>query len=281
VVLIGVAALAVIGFQRYYVTLPETRGIEWLELRKAEDAVTAAAYLDALGVPGGDPVVFVVDDRGFNPLSYVPEMAYILRSMLPPERIETAYFYVGDPERYLAGLRTWRSDPPTYNTNVNRFWPAIRRLLPERPVALMLETYNPAFGQFVERHPDRVAGPGLVVLEGPVPDEPIARPAVPTGPRGIIHGSLLGIGTLGLLGVLGLGWALALGPRALRPFETFAVSPAFGLGFLILGGTVVDTIGIRLAGGGGVLAVALVGACGWLLASGRFRRPSQALVSQA
>jgi MFS family permease len=272
VLVVGTIGLALLGFRDYYVVLPNERGVEWLETPKVQDAASAASYLDAVGVPGGDPVVFLVDDLGFNPLSYVPEMAYILRSALPPERIENAYFYVGDPERYLAGEPTYRTSPPTYNVNANRFWPTIRRLLPRQPVALLISSYNPAYGEFVTDHPEAIVAPNVAVLHGPAPDQPIEPPPIPTGLRGPIPNAVFDVGTLVLLVLVGTGWVIALGPSGVRPFEVLALAPAFGIGSLILVGVLVDTAGFRLGGAGGVVTVAAAAGVGMALAAGRLRR---------
>jgi MFS family permease len=272
VLAVGTVGLALLGFRDYYVILPDERGVEWLETPKVQEAASAASYLDAVGVRGDDPVVFVVDDLGLNPLSYVPEMAYILRSALPAERIENAYFYVGDPERYLAGEPTYRTSPPTYNVNANRFWPTIRRLLPGQPVALLLSSYNPAYGEFVTDHPEAIVAPNVAVLHGPAPDRSIEPPPIPTGLRGLIPNAVFDVATLALLVLVGAGWVIALVPSGGRPFEVLALAPAFGIGSLILVGVLVDTAGFRLGGAGGVVTVAAAAGVGMAFAAGRLRR---------
>ncbi len=268
----GLAGLTAIGFWAYYLNIPHQRGIEWLETPKVQEAATAAEYLQEAGIPPEEPVVFVVDDLGANPLSYVPEMAYILRSGLPAERIEHAYFYVGDPERYLMGEPTYRPRPRTYNTNVDRFWPAVRRLLPQQPVALLLSSFNLAYGEYVGAHPERIAGPNLAVLSGPLPSEPITPPVIPNGPRSWIRGSAILGATAVVLTAIGLAWGLALLPRRLRPFETLGLAPALGIGFLILGGVAMDALGVRLGGTGGGATVGAVAVTGAIAAWVRLRR---------
>jgi hypothetical protein len=82
---------------------------------------------------------------------------------------------------------------------------------------------------------------------------------------------VFGVGTLVVLTLIGLGWAVALLPRGVRSFEALALSPAFGIGFLILGGVVVDAVGIRLKGTGGIFAVLVVILAGFGLAVRRLR----------
>jgi hypothetical protein len=275
VMLMGIGVVAFLGYRDLYVNLPLQRGIEFLDQGKVRDAAAAETYLDRAGVPLEAPVVFVIDDRGPNPLSFVPEMAYMIRSVLPAERILHAYFYVGDPRNYLAGKPTYRDRPAQYNANAQRFWPAIQRLLPGRPVAMVLASYNRAFDDFVASNPESVVAPNVALLAGPRPPTPIVRPPFPSGPRGEAEGALLGVGTILVLTLIGIGWALAALPRSLRSFELAALSPALGLAALVATGMIVDALGFRLGGPGGTLTPILAGAAGgaaaWL--AHRKRRP--------
>jgi hypothetical protein len=268
-VLGGIAGLTVLGTWDLYIDLPQSRGLEWLELNKVQDTLTVAAYLDAARVPKDAPFVIVVDDTGSNPLSYVPEMGYIIRSALPADREQHLHLYVGDPENYLAGQPTYRPRPKTYNTNSNRFWKPLRPLLAERPVSLLLRSFNPQYPQVEAEHPDWVVGPSVIVLSGPRPAAPVAPPPIPTGPRTIVQGAGLGAATLIVLGLLGLGWGLALVPDGLRSFEVVALSPAVGIGFLLMGGIVMDAVGVRLTGWGGIATLVVTAAAGWAMAGRR------------
>jgi hypothetical protein len=265
-VIVGVAAFAFLGYRDLYVNLPSQRGIEFLDVGKVRDAAAAEAYLDRARVAQDAPVVFVVDDSGPNPLSFVPEMAYMIRSVLPADRILHAYVYVGDPENYLAGRPTYRPIPRSYNANARRFWPAVQRLLPRRPVALLLASYNQAYRGFVARHPGSLVAPNVAMLAGPRLPAPLGRPSLPTGPRGAIQGGLLGAGTIVVLALIGLGWAVAGLPRTLRPFEVLALSPSVGIAALTAGGIVVDALGFRLRGLPGALTPILVATAGVLVA---------------
>ncbi|MGH2555287.1 MAG: hypothetical protein ACRDHO_06180 [Actinomycetota bacterium] len=266
VVVVGIGALAFLGYRDLYINLPSERGLQFIGFGQAQDTATALEYLERSGVPQDAPVVFVIDDRGPNPLSSVPELAYGIRSVLPAQRILHTYIYVGDPENYLAGKPTYRDRPAQYNPNVQRFWPTIERLLPRRPVALLLGSYNAAYQRFVASNPDSVIAPNVALLQGPKPRSAIPVPPFPMGPQGIAEGAMLGAGTLVVLGIIGLGWAVAALPRTLRPFEVLALSPAVGIGALVAGGVLVDTAGFRLGGAGGAVAPILVASSGFLAA---------------
>lgn len=275
VVALAIGGLALLGWRDLYVTLADHRGVEWLDPAKVQEAANAAAYLDRARVPASRPVVFVVDDPGANPLSYVPEMAYIVRSALPASRVPSSWFYVGNPERYLAGRPTLRRHPRTYDTNSRRFWRPLARMLasaPRRPVALMLRSTDPLFQSEAARHPDWVVAPGVLALEGPRPAAPLPAALAPSGIRTVPQGVVIGGGTLILLALVGLGWAIALLPRGVRAFEVLALCPAIGIGFLLLAGIVLDAVGVGLLGWGGTLTVAVAGAAGLAAGWARIRR---------
>jgi hypothetical protein len=263
VVAAAIVALGVVGYHDLYSTLAgPSRGVEWLDQGKVQDAATAAAYLDAARVPANAPVVFVVDDPGPNPLSFVPEMAYMLRAVLPADRVPHAYIYVGNPDRYLGGRPTYRDHPRTYNANVDRFWPTVRRLLPRHPVALVLSSYNPMYRAEAARHPDLIVAPNVLALAGPKPATPVAAPPIPTGPRGAAQGVLVGVATLVAVTLIGWGWSFALLPRTGRPFEIFALAPALGLAALLAAGIVADAVGVRMVGLSGAMIPILAAAAG-------------------
>jgi hypothetical protein len=277
VVLLGIGAVTFLGYRDLYVNLPRDRGIEFLDVGKVRDAAAAEEYLERARVVEDAPIVFVVDDRGPNPLSFVPEMAYMIRSVLPAERILHAYLYVGDPQSYLAGRPTYRDSPRTYNANVRRFWPSVQRLLPRHPVALLLASYNQAYRGFVESHPGTVVAPNVALLSGPTIPALMGRPSFPTGPRGVFQGGLLGVGTLLVLALIGAGWAVAGLPRTLRPFEILALSPALGIAALVAGGILVDAVGFRLRGlAAGITPVVVAVAGGVLAWVCRRQRPAGA-----
>jgi hypothetical protein len=275
VIVAGLGGLAILGYRDYYVTLPSKRGVEWIEFHKIEETTNAVAYLDAMGIPSDRPVVFVVDDFGVNPLSDIPEKAYIVRSALPADRLEHSWFYVGSPDNYLARRPTHRDRPRTYNVNSDSFWNPLRTLLassPRPPVALLLNSLTSFYGQELSRHPGWEAAPGVIVLQGPRPATPIPAGIPPWGLRTVPQGVFLSVGTILLLALIGLGWAVALLPAGVRSFELLALGPAFGIGFLLFAGVLVDAVGIRLTGLGGTSAVLLAGGTGWVLGLARLRR---------
>jgi hypothetical protein len=272
VVTAGLLVVAVIGWHDLYRTMARSRGVEWMTTPGIEQAATAQAYLRAAGVPDTAPVVVVVDDHGLNPRSTVPEWGYTIRAVLSPTRTEHTFLYVGTPENFLAGVPTYRANPPSYDQNEREFWPAVRRVLPQRPAALLLRWYNPAYERVAAAHPDWVVGPNVIALGGPAAGVTVAQPPIPGGPQNIALGFLYGTATLLLLALAGIGWAAALLPAGTRSYEALALAPAFGIAAAIVAGLLLDLLGVRFGGAGGV-AVILLATVGGLVAGGlRLRR---------
>lgn len=279
VVVAGVVATLALAYTDLFHTM-NSRGLEYLDAGKVQDASTAQAYLRVAGVRETAPVVYVIDDTGPIPQEFLPEEAHIMRSVMPASRIERAYFYVGTPQNYLRGVPTRVSgDTRRYNVASQRFFRVLRPILPRRPVALLLAAYNPAYRAYARAHPDQVVAFNVVALRGPKPSRPVGSPPYPSIPRGPIRFGLTLVATLVVLVLIGAGWALALLPAGLRPFEALALSTSFGFAFLILGGTILGQGPTGLSGPGGALVGPAVAVLGWIAAALRWRRSGAALLS--
>jgi len=278
VVAVAIVAVAVLGYKNLFGTL-NGRGIEFLDGSKIQDATNGQAYLDAVHVPPDAPVVFVIDTNGPDPQEFLPEEAHILRTVMSAERIRHAYFYLGSPENYLAGVQTVKpGNAGNFNVASLRFWNVLQAVLPQHPVALLLADYNPAYATFAAAHPgDRVAF-NVLSLGGPRPTEPVASPPFPSVPRSRITFTLLQIAGLVAVTLIGIGWAVALLPVGLRPFEILALSLAFGLAAVVLGALLVDAAGIRLTGAPALLTPVLVAVAGWASGGWRLARRGPAVV---
>jgi hypothetical protein len=266
-VLIVLGGVVGVGYLAYrdYVALAG-RGLEYLDRGKVRDAAMAAAYLDVMRVPKETPIVFIMTDTGPQPRFGIPEFAHILRATIPAARVPHSYFYVGTADNYLAGRPTLvEGDNRGFNIVSGAFWRSVQPILSSHPVALVLSSYYPAFGDLIQMHPDWFVAPDVAVPEGPRPAAPLPTVrSYPTAPRGPVAIFMFGTGTLTVLALIGLGWVIGLLPGALRPFEALALSVAFGLALLVLGGTIVDVLGIRLSGVGGAAVGPAVGALGWV-----------------
>jgi hypothetical protein len=263
VCLVAVGGLGWIGYQNLYDVIPRTRGAQPITDARAQDAATADAYLDAADVPASRPVVFVVTHGGKDVPSAVQLDAFILRMELSPDRVERTYVYVGEAENYLAGEPTRDpNDTGRFNRASREYWPAVRKVLSQHPVALVLDAYYPPFRELAAAHPDWVVAPGVVVLAGPRPAAEIAAPPVQMAPQGARQLLAFGLIALAMFSLVGLGWAVALLPAA-RLFEILALSVAVGLGLLVVAGVVLESVGLRLGGAGGLVNAPLTAAMGW------------------
>ncbi len=210
----GVAILTLLGGFDLYVQIVHRRGAEWLTVAKVRDSATASAYLDAAGVPATAPVVYVFDKA--SPRSNLPEMTYVMRSVLSPDRMQSVHVYLGTPENYAAGKPTYRPQDSTYDSAEGAYWPGIADVLPQHPIALLLQEYNPAYARIAAAHPEWVVGPGVIALGGGKPGVTVAATAIPADLSNPLAGVVYGVGTIVLLFLTGIGWALcaAAGPNA-------------------------------------------------------------------
>lgn len=241
---------------------------DWVDPVKVAHAGTAAAYLDAAGVPAERPVVFIVRSSDWN---YAALMGHMLRAGLPPERIRETYVYNGTPEDFLARRP---SGPPDVGAAISRaYFVRMEEAYARDPVGVMLSSfYGKGFQAWIEEHPEARVAPNVAVVRGPVPGAPVDRAVSPVGPYSSLKLGLLAVGGLGLLTLVGAGWSLGLLGRWLERPEALALSPAFGISLLALSGLLLDRVGVRLAGPGpAVAALALPFVSGWALAWWRRR----------
>jgi hypothetical protein len=275
-----VAAAALIGIAGFQAadTWLETRPN--FEPRKSREAAAVAAYLDAAAVPADRPVVFVVDDRGPNPDLVVPLMGHVIRTAIPPERIPNTYLYVGDPsmfeDRHPTILRTGES--ARYDGVSWRFFREVRPLYGDDPVAVITPSFNLRYyGAWVSEHPGSVVAPNVSVVAGPGVSEPIRDVSSPVGPIDPYRLSFVACAVLAILFLIGLGWTVAGASPGSSRFVVVAMAPAVGVAVLVLGGLVIDALGVRLtgfAGGAVVPALAVAGAVVGTICSRRTEPPA-------
>ena len=266
VVLLGVAALLLLSTRTYYETFPRDRGVRWLDRDGVRQVSTAARYLREMRISPDRPIVFLVDDAGPQPSSFIPLMAYVVRSALPAEYYQRTYLYVGDPDAFLQGRPTLRRNPPSYDRTSRAFFDALHTVLDRDPVALLPSAMNPAYEQVTAAHPGWVVGPGLAVVRGPHPTERFAVPPHPAAPRGLLDVGALGIASFAIVLLAGAGWAMAGERESFRWFEVAALAPALGLATIVVTGVLIDAAGPTLTGLPGALVAPIAAAAGLLAA---------------
>jgi hypothetical protein len=108
-------------------------------------------------------------------------------------------------------------------------------------------------------------GPGVSLVRGPPPPTPLASPVVPRAPAAPSFAWEIAVALLGLA-LAGFGWAQLLR----MPFASrVALAPALGMTMMGLFGTALARVGVRPAGVGAVLMLAVTTAAGFLAAWAR------------
>jgi hypothetical protein len=262
----GVLVAAVVGVTA--VSAHEWRATKsWIDAAKLKDVAIAETYLSVAGVPSDRPVIFLVDDRGPLPAATIPFMRDHVYAVLTADRVANTYLYVGSPDEYLARRPTRLPGRGQYNVISLRFFRLMDETFDQRPVALISSSYNQAyFDDWVAGRPEsRIPGTDLAVVQGPPPPEAMPPTVAPVGPPSALNLGLAAVAILAMLGLIGLGWSLALLGRWLDRTDVVALAPAAGLAALVLAGTVADRVGVHLAGLPGTLVPVLAGAAGWFL----------------
>jgi hypothetical protein len=226
------------------------------EAAKIRDVTAALAYLEGVGVPPEHPVVFVIETTDWNAAAL---WGHMIRAALPADRIPHAHVFVGTPGDFLARRPADTAISQSYFRRVEPLYPA-------DPVALVPNSFNrTAYEEWIFAHPDTEVADRVAVVQGPPPPRALASlagVAAPVGPIAWWRLGLLAAAALVILGLCGLGWAIAGLGRWLRPAEVLAVAPAIGVGALVMGGVLADALGIRLAGLGGALTPAVIALAG-------------------
>lgn len=245
------------------------RNQTWMDPEKISDATTALAYLDTAHVPTDRPVVFVA---AATDSSYAALEAHMIRAAFPAARIGQVYVFIGSPQDYLA-----RRPAPSIKGGVSalsqRYLNNLLHTYDQNPVALVLPSFSPAgFHSWAQARPGSLVAPRVAVVRGPTVATSLEPIEPPLGGLGRLAVGFLGVGCLAILAAMGLGWTLVLLRPWLSPLHLLALSPAVGIAVLVMGGILLDRVGIRLAGAGGIIAAAVITALGWgVLAIGRLR----------
>jgi hypothetical protein len=266
-----IASLAGAGYMSHLVWF---RTQTWMDATKIQDATRAGAYLDTAGIGRERSVVFIVAAADS---SYTALMGQMVRASLPTYRIDDAHVYVGSADDYLARRAT--PGPTDEATELSeRYFKSIRPTYGMDPVALLLKSFNAAhFDEWSSAHPESVAAENVAVVKGPRPSLSVPEPLAPVGGLRAITIGFLAVGAFATFWLVGLGWSLVLLGRWMKPLHIASVAPAVGIAALVIGGVIVDRLGVRLAGLGGAATPAIVAALGWAAAARAHLRRRQGL----
>jgi len=108
----------------------------------------------------------------------------------------------------------------------------------------------------------------MAVVSGPPP--PAARPVAPERPSAAFLAAWWA-SSLAVIAFVGAGWVLRFGDGSLA--LRLALAPAAGVVALVLAGLLVERLGVRTGGAGGIVMVIVVAAAGAI--SAVTRRPPE------
>jgi hypothetical protein len=229
------------------------------------DDVTAAARANVAvsSLPAGTPLVFVVDTEEPAAGYHVARAANIIRMAVPPARIPDVWVVVGRPGDVLAGEPTVTGD--LEHDRLSEIY--LREAAPvlDRAAILIIRRFNPE--GFEEADAGVAVADGVVALARG--DEVTTRTTIqPSGPAGlgILALFLHSLAALGLLSILGLGWARwMLGEAAPRAVALGA--PSAGAAATIIAVVAADRIGLLPGHAGSMIVVIGLAAAGYVLAA--------------
>jgi hypothetical protein len=247
----------------------------FIERTEVETVKAATGTIDAL--PRGTPLVFLVDTDMRAAAFHVTRFANVIRTAVPSDRIADVRLAVGRPEDYLSGRPTITGNRE--HDRLSTVYLAESRIPGIASAVFVVEPFNRSGFSAAARSGTSVA-PSVVALRGgsPIPSRSgtgsVAR-ADGKDPPGLGPIALTGmsIGALGLLALVGTGWARWGLPGA-PPQAVMAAAPSVGLATLILGAAIAQVVGISPSGAGGVGTAVLGGGVGYVAAARRAGRHS-------
>ena len=221
---VGASAwLAVVGARTWW---DEEPGVATTDLVQAS---ILDAYLRVVPPP---TVAVVPVPRG------EPPPPRILRLGVDPARLERVVLVPADLSE---GIETFVDDV------VSRY--------PDGVAVVFLDAYRRA-----QPEAGSGIGPGVTVVHGPRPDDPIETPSLRSTGGELVRVAAIGFA---LLAVAGAGWTIAL--TRLAAADAVGLAPAVGAAFLVVIGLVWGRLGLRFDGGAGWTFVGLVAVGGWIV----------------
>jgi hypothetical protein len=178
---------------------------------------------------------------------------WVTQASLPPDELDRAFPYYDSPQSFL-------TNPSRRGQNL-RFGPPPDSLGPD-PVGILIERFNPgAFRTWSAGSPERVVAPGVFVLRGPLPDRPLPAEEPPVANVALPGLIWIPAVILGLLFLVGAGWAVALLPG--DPVVRVALAPALGAASIVLAAVAWGLGGLPFTGLYPLVPVAISALLGW------------------
>jgi len=236
--LVGALVVCLIagGFAALAWTTERTRK-PWFEAAAVRQVGSAASYVAQYA--SDRAVVYTLESK-IERSSSAGRWWHVVRAVLPPEQIVRANRYYGSVQEYVA-------EPEVAGR--------------ESPLGIVVQRYNlTGFEEAVRAGADLVA-PGVVVVDGTAPDEPLAPLEDPRAATSVA--GLLGVGGLvvAIWFLAGGGWAMVLLPP--DPLFRVMLAPGLGVGLLTIVALAWERLGLSLSGAAAFGPVGLVVLVGW------------------
>ena len=229
-----------------------------------EVAAAARAGAAVSSLPPGTPLVFLVDTDERAAAYHVTRAWNVIRMGVPADRIEDVRLAVGRPEDLLAGRPTVTGDRE-HDRISEVYLGEVAPLLDEAAI-LLVRRFNP--GGFED-----ATGSGVGVTSGVIAlsrdDEmDYGVPGDAGRPRGLgIDGFLvLSLTAVAALGLLGWGWSRWSLPGG-GSLGVYLAAPSVGAAVAIVATVAADRLGLIPGSIGSIIAVAILGAVGYMLSA--------------
>lgn len=245
--------------------------IGWLRQSPAfspeEIASTAFAGAATAELPDGTPLLFVVDTDEPAAAYHVARASNVIRMGIAPERIPDVRLLVGSPVDVLAARSTPTGDPE-HDRISEVYLKAARPMLDEAAILVIRELNEAGYAQALQLEGTVVVADGLAALTRGDELRPPAAGGVPASPGLSLFGlSLLSVGALLALGLLGWGWASWALPGTSGPRGPILAAPSIGVAVVVLGVVGADRMGLLPGGVGSLSITSALGAIGYVAAA--------------
>jgi hypothetical protein len=226
----------------------------WSDDRRLAEFHAVAAYLS----DAGGPAVIVVDatprgsSQAHGGFGTVPVLRRIRAELAPDLALRTTV-YLGDPDLLTAGRPTFRPGVPGFDEISRDTWRVVRRVLPQDPIIVIMRSRFRGFRDAVRDHPGWMTTPWMAVVSGPPPSSGLA-----VAPERPAASSLAWwwVSAFAVIALVGAGWAGRFGDGSLA--LRMALAPAAGLATITVAGVLVERLGVRMGGPGGMMTVIVV-----------------------
>jgi hypothetical protein len=228
----------------------------WFERDAVAQIASAGAYVQ--GHAEDRRVVYLLNMEEPKDQLTLGRWWLTVKASIPARQAVRAEWYIGTPAAFERGVPSELLEEGLPPGERDRPY----RQAGERPVVIVVRSYNPhGFDEAAGRSPERVVAPGVLVLDGPLPAEPIPPPSPPAARTDAVSLTWVSFAIVALLFAAGSGWSMALLPP--DPVLRAAIAPALGAAVLILAALPWTVAGWPVTGPAALILIPVVAVLGW------------------